>query len=143
MRQRFEKRKTGRRLNKKFIIFWIICSFIFFLLLVFFYSLRVFEKKKMFVSPLSKQNQDQQIETINDISRVLKEKHIVFSGVFPFDHTSYLAKLALGEEVLFTSTKSVIEQVSSLQLILSRLTIEGKRVSRVDFRFDTPVLTMR
>ena len=95
------------------------------------------------VAALSKQNQDQQIETINGISRVLKEKHIVFSGVFPFDHTSYLVKLVSGEEVLFTSTKPVVQQVSSLQLILSRLTIEGKRVLRVDFRFDTPVLTMQ
>lgn len=143
MRQRIERRNTGKHALKRMVVFWVVFSFCFFLLLVFFYSLRLFDKKNVFVSPIPKQNQEQQTEHINTLSEVLREKQILFSGVFPFDQNSYLVKLTSGEEVFFSSGRPLVEQVSSLQLILSRLTIEGKRVLRIDFRFDTPVLTMQ
>lgn len=143
MRHKFERRSTGKHTLKRVAIFWIVFSFVLFILLVFFYYLRILEKKNVFVSPVSKQNQEQQTEHVNTITGVLREKHLDFSSVFPFDQNSYLIKLVSGEEVLLTGSKSLVEQVSSLQLILSRLTIEGKRVSRVDFRFDTPVLKMQ
>lgn len=134
MRHKFERRIA---------IYWVVFSFVLFILLVFFYYLKILEKKNIFISPVSKQHIEQQTEHINTITGVLREKHLAFSSVFPFDQNSYLIKLVSGEEVLLTASKSLVEQVSSLQLILSRLTIEGKRVSRVDFRFNTPVLTMR
>ena len=143
MRQIYKKRNRGKHKFGRIVFFGVVCSFFFFLLLVFFYSLLVLDKKKMFVSPIPKQNTEQQTENINTLSELLKAKHLAFSAVFPFDTTSYLVKLTSGEEVFFTNGKSLAKQVSSLQLALSRLTIEGKRVSRIDFRFNTPVLTMK
>lgn len=51
-------------------------------------------------------------------------------------------QLQLGEslEVFFSSEKEASIQVGSLQLILSRTKIEGKRLERVDLRFDKPVI---
>jgi cell division septal protein FtsQ len=43
-------------------------------------------------------------------------------------------------EVSFSSQKEATAQVGSLQLILSRTKIEGKRLKRVDLRFDKPVI---
>ena len=42
---------------------------------------------------------------------------------------------------IFDKKKKIPEQRTSLQLILSRLTIEGKQASKIDFRFDNPVVT--
>jgi hypothetical protein len=60
------------------------------------------------------------------------------------DHTASMSStriiLESGIEVYFSQTKPLDEQIASLQLILNRLTIEGKRVSRVDFRFNNPVV---
>lgn len=133
------RRKSKRRI----VVFWLLGTAAFFMVFVSFYSLRVFAKKNVFVSPIPKQNSELQTEHMNTVIALLREKQIAFSGVFVFDSTSYMVKLESGEEVFLASAKPLTEQVSSLQLILSRLTIEGKRVSRVDFRFDTPVLTMR
>ena len=42
---------------------------------------------------------------------------------------------------IFDKKKKIPEQITSLQLILSRLTIEGKQASKIDFRFNNPVVT--
>jgi len=41
---------------------------------------------------------------------------------------------------LFNLTKDVNEQLDSLQLISSRAKIEGKQITRIDLRFDKPVI---
>lgn len=46
-------------------------------------------------------------------------------------------------EVFFSSKKDIGSQISSLQLTLSRLTIEGKKLKILDFRFDNPVISFR
>ncbi len=46
-----------------------------------------------------------------------------------------------GEQVLFSLHRDVSKQFASLQLTIGHLTIEGKRFSRLDFRFDNPVIT--
>ena len=43
--------------------------------------------------------------------------------------------------VILSSKKDIRSQISSLQLILSRLTIEGKKLKILDFRYDNPVVS--
>lgn len=50
-------------------------------------------------------------------------------------------KLSSTEEVLIVPNKDIASQLSSLQLILRQLTMEGKHFSRLDLRFDKPVIT--
>ncbi len=64
-----------------------------------------------------------------EIARVSKEEIVVF--------------LKEGPEVVFSSQKEPAAQVGSLQLILSRTKIEGKRLKRIDLRFDKPVIVER
>ncbi len=46
-------------------------------------------------------------------------------------------------EIIFSTKKDIANQVSSLQLTLTRLTIEGKKLKSLDFRFDNPVISFR
>jgi hypothetical protein len=48
--------------------------------------------------------------------------------------------LLSGEQVVFSTMKEAAEQLDSLQLIFTRAKIEGKHISRIDLRFDKPVL---
>lgn len=93
-----------------------------------------------FISPLPKggltnSSSSESIETL------LGKSDISFSEVKSSTDSSVLVKLTNGGTVLFSSKKSFKEQVSSLQPILSRLTIEGKRFKNLDLRFDKPSVT--
>lgn len=79
------------------------------------------ESKKEIQKELSAQNitVNSLIETDTDIT-VTRDKNITY---------------------IFNKKKKISEQITSLQLILSRLTIEGKQASKIDFRFDNPVVT--
>ena len=46
-----------------------------------------------------------------------------------------------GGKVIFSSKKDLKKQITSLQLVLSRLTIEGKKLKILDFRYDNPVVS--
>lgn len=61
---------------------------------------------------------------------------------FPLVSTTsgILAKTAGGTRILFSKDKEFDVQVDALQIILSRLKIEGKQVSSIDLRFDRPIV---
>ncbi|HSW97720.1 MAG TPA: hypothetical protein VLF89_07895 [Candidatus Saccharimonadales bacterium] len=46
-------------------------------------------------------------------------------------------------QVLFSTDKDITNQIDSLQVTMDNLTIEGKRISRVDMRFERPVVTFK
>lgn len=74
------------------------------------------------------------------IQKFLRKAHIQYQGVYMTNDYSYVVKLKDGEMIFFSPKKPIDQQISSLQLVLSRLTIEGKRFSSLDFRFDNPVI---
>lgn len=76
----------------------------------------------------------------NQLIELLHKDSIPYASISSYGDGSMLVKLKNGEEVLLSSKKSLETQVSSLQLILSRLTIEGKRIAKLDLRFDNPVI---
>lgn len=75
-----------------------------------------------------------------EIKTLLEKKHIPFSHVASVDKGLIRVLLKDNQEILFSTSKSLESQTSSLQLVLSRLTIEGKRFTKIDFRFDKPVI---
>lgn len=93
-----------------------------------------------FISPLSKGDLSDS-SLAESIETLLGKSNIAFSEVKNSTDSSVLVTLANGGTVLFSSKKSFKEQVSSLQPILSRLTIEGKRFKNLDLRFDKPSVT--
>lgn len=73
----------------------------------------------------------------------LKKKNIPFSTVSVASDSAYIVRQPQGEEILLSSKKDLDVQVSSLHLILSRLTIEGKDFKRLDLRYDKPVIVFK
>lgn len=83
------------------------------------------------------QNTQAQLETL------LAERQLSPAKILQFDEFSYQVTFPSGETVLFSSKKDLTLQVSSLQLVRSRLTIEGKEFARLDLRFDKPVVIFK
>lgn len=105
-----------------------------------------FLNRSKLISPvpdvLYKKNNQYQVKdnSIWQVEEKLKKSKIDFSSSSLASDSSYLVKLKSGEIINFSSEKSLDEQISSLQLMLYRFTIEGKRLERLDFRFDKPVV---
>ncbi|OGH16234.1 MAG: hypothetical protein A3C22_03010 [Candidatus Levybacteria bacterium RIFCSPHIGHO2_02_FULL_37_10] len=143
-------KKTARKKNKFLLYAPFVLIFLFFLL--FFYAVRLYLpsifNKSAFVSPIAFSIKEK-IGVLSggssnkELENLLSQKNIAFSSISVLSDSSYLVKLSTGEEIIFSGTKAMPPQVSSLQLILSRLTIEGKRFVRLDFRFDKPVVTFK
>lgn len=95
-----------------------------------------FAKPEPFLNPLAKNLSTE--EAI--IGKELLKNGLDFKKVsFQRDGT-YKVFLKDGSEIFLSPKKSILKQVSSLQLIVKRLKIEGKRFKRLDFRYDKPVI---
>lgn len=70
------------------------------------------------------------------------DKNIVrIVDIVPKDDQIIEVKLQEGTLVVIKTDRKVEEIVSSLQMIMKQFTIEGKFISKIDFRFDKPVLS--
>ncbi|MDO8658618.1 MAG: hypothetical protein Q7K55_07780 [Candidatus Levybacteria bacterium] len=127
------------------IIFFVFCLIFSVLLAARFL---IFDKSS-FISPvpgiLSVKGQKIVVKNIsgNNFETILKKSGINYSYILYSSDFSYVAKLESGEEIIFSAKKDVQAQVSSLQLIHSRLKIEGKRFVRLDLRYDKPVVVFQ
>ena len=99
--------------------------------------------KTHYISPLASNilsinsvKQDKEIMKIEDL---LKEKQIDFVSVNDSGKT-YIISLKNGGEVVISQEKDLNTQISSLQFMLSRLTMEGRKIKRLDLQFDNPVV---
>lgn len=90
-----------------------------------------------FLSPLGMAKNDK----TKDVARLLEKENLQVENVVTATDSAYLVTLKNGSQVLFSSKKDLAEQTASLQLIYTRLTIEGKKFSLIDFRFDKAVVT--
>lgn len=93
--------------------------------------------KKIYISPIAI-NQTSKIESYQT---AFKNAKISFISISLNTDNSLEVKLKDGGVVILSSKKDIGSQISSLQLILSRLTIEGKQLKILDFRFDNPVVS--
>lgn len=135
-----QKRRKDKVWIKWYIVYVVICAL--FVYSVIFFSLpqKLFIKKKV-ISPVV-QNIIKQ-DLTGELKILFDKNNIGFSSIEIASDSSYLITLKDGSEVFFSSSKSMPSQISSLQFLLGRLTIEGKRVSRLDFRFDKPIIVYR
>lgn len=112
-----------------------------------FLVLRLQSKPYLYLSPLA-DNPDKLTTSVagpklQQISASLREHHINFDKVEIKSDTTFSVLLKNGGIVMLTSGKSIEQQVSSLQLILDRLTMEGKHFASLDFRYAKPVVVIR
>lgn len=128
------KRKRNKRkkiITKIFFVFFIPILFLASLLLFFLNS-----TKTIIINPLALKN-TRQLESLN---KTLTAKNIYFSTIEQNNDLSYKVQIKDNGIVYISQKKDLILQIDSLQLIINRLTIEGKRFKSLDFRFDKPVI---
>lgn len=77
------------------------------------------------------------------IATFLKDHSIDYKDITQSGTSTYIVKTNDGGSVYMTKNKNVPEQLSSLQRIVSRLTMEGKKFSRLDLRYDKPVIVLQ
>jgi hypothetical protein len=109
----------------------------------------LFIRRESLISPLAEERRQVLAEAkkadrdTSHIRSYLKEKQIAYATIERLSGTAYLVSLKTGEEVFISEDKDILKQLTSLQLILARLTMEGKQASRLDFRYDKPVVTIK
>jgi len=119
--------------RKKFaVIFVFAVLFISLPLLIF---LAFFDKEPIYISPLAK-NQTSQVK---EIESLLKNKKITYHDISTKD-LSFVIRLEGESTAIIDPSKDIEQQLSSLQLIITQLTIEGKTFKAVDFRFEKPII---
>lgn len=137
------KRKKARTRRLLFLISFVFFGALTLWALGYLFSIPLFNKKP-YISPLSSTlsaaGSNKASNQAEDIKAILSKNHIPFKEVLQ-DRVLITIILAGEEKIFFTKEKSLIDQTSSLQSILSRLTIEGKRFTKIDFRFDRPIVT--
>lgn len=141
------KRKTkNERKKTKPLLFFSAIVLIVLTILVTYVLYNQYVSMNRFISPFpasfsSKPGYSHK-EAIKELRQELMLQKFSISSITP-SYESYIVTLENGEEVVFSDKKPFALQVSSLQLILTRLTIEGKAITRVDLRFDKPTVVLR
>ena len=124
------KRKTRRKRILQILFF--SGYILFFLILIIFVWASKFFPNDFVISPIAKSSQ-------KSLTSILEKKNIKYDSVEKIEDY-YLVKVKGAGDVLISTQKDLDEQVSSLQLISSRLKIEGKTFRRLDFRYEKTVV---
>jgi hypothetical protein len=126
-----EKRKAYKKRLGILLIFvgLLLVNFIF----IYFAFL---EKPKPIISPLSKN----QTTSLKQIEIMLQKYKIEYISISTQKDLNYLVKLKNGAQIVLDPSKNIDQELSSLQLILSQLKIEGKTLKRLDFRYKKPII---
>ncbi|MFC1627257.1 hypothetical protein ACFL18_01715 [Patescibacteria group bacterium] len=79
-------------------------------------------------------------QTIADLINQLNSHYVNFESLASIDHF-FIVKTRQGPYAVFTTARSLTSQVASLQYILSNIKIDQSLPTKIDLRFDKPVLT--
>lgn len=137
MFRRKRQLKKEKLKNRALVLLFSLIGFLILILFAEYLYLHFSFEKTYFISPIAKTQYSKTIALEN----LLKIEDVSFSSVYSSQDTSFIVNLKNGGRVILSSKKDIKKQISSLQLILSRLTIEGKKLKVLDFRFDNPVVT--
>ena len=77
------------------------------------------------------------------LKKMLSKYEISYDQIYTTKEGDYIIKLNPDGEVLLNQNAALEQNISSLQLVLARITMEGKRFSRLDFRFEKPVIVFK
>lgn len=135
----FQKRRLKKERSKYRIktLFILLLFLLLSLVIIEYLYLNFSFGRTSFISPIAKINQSK----IALLENALEKQKIAFTSTSLNSDSSFTVELTEGGEVILSSKKDLDSQLSSLQLILSRLTIEGKKLKKLDFRFDNPIVS--
>lgn len=133
-KRQLKKEKSKSRIKLAFILL-LFLSFAF--LLIEYLYLNFSFGRNTYLSPIAKEKKSK----IITLETELEKANVAFKTVIASSDANLIVHLIDGSVVILSSKKDIKNQISSLQLILSRLTIEGKKLKILDFRFDNPVVS--
>ena len=136
-----QKRKIRRLFNK--ILFLCVLFFITLGSLLSVYILLSLKKHPLLTPVSIKLQQPQTITSADEttaIKTLFESNNIDVSKIESASDSAAIVTLKGGEVIILSTKKKLAEQIASLQLIIRQLTIEGRRYTRIDFRFDNPVV---
>ena len=142
MIRRREKRFSFKKI---FIVFLVFLGIISIGITIYYTIPRLSEYigKKVYISPLAREfslHESLGSEmTQRMVKTKLKQSGFNIKEIHEYDN-EHIIIFETGEKIHFSKTKSLDRQISSLQLISSRFTIEGKHFTELDLRFDRPVI---
>jgi|SRR6185369_1725973 len=139
-------RKKLRNRKQFYIkIYVLIALFVVVIIAAYLTSIKLFGRTA-YISPLAKAAlQDMSYKDDKDIALIKKsvtDQKMEVSSV-KREGSSYVIILKDNSQIILSSEKDINSQISSLQFILSRLTMEGKLFTQLDLRFDKPVVKLR
>ncbi len=79
-------------------------------------------------------------DNITRLTTMLAQANLPVVSLENVSSDSTVASLSGGLKVQFSLTKDLSSQVATLQVILSRFRIEGRKVNRIDLRFNNAVV---
>lgn len=79
----------------------------------------------------------------NKLRDFLEREKITFKDFAYIDNTHYKIILDDNKEILISAGGDMREELSSLQYILSRLTMEGREFARLDLRYEKPIIVFK
>ena len=136
----FQRKRQLKKEKSKGRIRFIVLGFLLLVVLVLAFELLYFYspfKKSTYLSPLSKDK----VSEVTLLQEKLTKEKISFTNITASSDASLIVRLKEGSVVILSSKKDIESQISSLQLMLARLTIEGKKLKVLDFRYDNPVVS--
>src|SRR3989344_3995197 len=133
-KRRLKKEKSSRSTKLAFMLGLFIFVFLAGIL-VFVYIF--YSNSSSYLNPLAvnKNSPKIKIEDMLEASNIKITRSVIGSQDFLEVDLKDVGK------VIFSSKKDLKKQITSLQLMLSRLTIEGKKLKILDFRYDNPVVS--
>lgn len=139
-------KKDQKQYTKKQILFFSLLSGVLGVVLIL-AGMIVLSKEPIFTSPLPLLRpfggSSEKDESKQQIEKFVKEEQLSVKEIQQVSKTVYKLKLEENGEVLLTSERDISEQLASLQRIVSRLTMEGKKFKRLDLRYDKPVIELQ
>ena len=136
--------RTFRKKVKKGIIIGIFSSvFIFFFFLIVFYRNTIFNALSSLFGKNNHVIVSSYIEPseLSIIEQKLQSAGIAYESVsMGSESAAFVVRLKNGTVILLSDKKDMLWQISSLQSIILRLTIEHKQVKTIDFRYSKPVI---
>lgn len=144
-RKRLLKKEKKHRLRKTYLV-GIIASGCLGLTLMALGVILILQEP-LFASPiplLKSWGESREKEQVKkEIEKGLNDKSIEFESITKESSDRYKISLKDNGQVFLNPKKGVTEQLSSLQVVLQQLTMEGKKFSRLDLTFDRPVIVLQ
>ncbi len=136
----FVKEKKEKKLKKLFKLLGIVIAIIFAVSAIL-YGIRyllivtVFSNKTIILNPQSTSSIGNE-----DVEKTLRANNIAFQEL-AISSVSGMIKFRTNDvQVFISSQKKIDEQILTLQAILRRLSLDGKRPTLVDLRYNKPIV---